>query len=297
MMHTPVLLKEVLEILNPQEGQTYIDMTINGGGHARAIAEKIGERGRLIGIDWDHDLVERLRTKNQESGIRNIVPVCDNYANIKAVAKKQGIESADGILFDLGFSSYHTDESGRGFSFMRDEPLDMRYSQAGNTLTAEKIINHDSREAIENIIRDYGEERFAGRIASAIVVARREKHIGSTQELAELIFKSVPAFYRRGRIHPATRTFQALRIAVNHELENLGHAMEDSLTVLGRGGVMIVISFHSLEDRIAKLFFKEKSKEGIMEIITKKPMRSTREEIKNNPRARSALLRAARKII
>ena len=296
-MHTPVLLKEVLDILDPKAGAVYVDMTVNGGGHARAIAEHIAPEGKVIGIDWDSDLIEQLRMKNQESGIENMDLVCDNYARILAIAEKYDLADVDGILFDLGFSSFHTDQSGRGFSFMRDEPLDMRYNKTGNALTAEKIINHDSRQAIENIIRAYGEERFAGRIAASIVAARGERAIRSTRDLAGIISRSVPAPYRRGRIHPATRTFQALRIAVNRELENLETALQNSLTLVRSGGVIVVISFHSLEDRIVKTFFKEKSAAGIMEIITKKPLRASHAETTNNPRARSALLRAARKIV
>ncbi len=296
-MHRPVLLQEVLELFNPQPGQTYVDMTVNGGGHALKIAERVGPVGRVLGIDWDADLVRRLQMENQERGIKNIDVICDNYARIAAIAKDRGITEVNGIIFDLGFSSYHVDESGRGFSFRTDEPLDMRYSPASNAITAEKIINHDPEETIENIIREYGEERYAGRIARAIASARRRGRITTTRALADIVWHAVPAPYRRGRIHPATRTFQSLRIAVNHELENLQTALAEATPLLAQKGIMIVISFHSLEERAVKNFFKQKSQERIFEIMTEKPMHASRQEIAINPRSRSARLRAARKII
>lgn len=295
-MHEPVLLKEVLEIFNPQPGQTYIDMTVNGGGHSRAIAQRVGPAGKVVGIDWDCGLIRELGIKNKKSGIKNITLACDNYVNLKRIAHERGASAADGILFDLGFSSYHTDESGRGFSFQRDEPLDMRYHPSGNTASAEQIINHDTPETIENIIRAYGGERYAHRIAAAIADRRRRRRIATTRDLAAIIRQAVPAPYRRGRIHPATRTFQALRIAVNRELENLQSGLSDTAEVLASGGTIIVISFHSLEDRIVKRFFKEKSEDGILELIMKKPICASREEKNINPRARSARLRAATKL-
>lgn len=295
-MHRPVLLQEVLELFHPRPGQTYIDMTVNGGGHALSIAERVRPGGRVLGIDWDTDLVRRLQVENKERGIKNVDVVCGNYARIKAIAGARRVSAVNGILFDLGFSSYHVDGSGRGFSFRTDEALDMRYHPAGDMITAEKIINHDSEKTIENIIREYGGERYARRIARAIADARKRRRITTGGDLADVIWRAVPAPYRRSRIHPATRSFQALRIAVNHELENLQIALSDATPLLGREGVMIVISFHSLEERIVKNFFKQKSQEGIFEIMTEKPMRASREELAANPRARSARLRAARKL-
>lgn len=289
-------MKEVLEIFDPQPGQTYIDMTINGGGHSVAIAEKISPGGTLMGIDWDQDLIERLRIENKKTGARNIDAVCDNYAHIRVIAKKRGIKEVDGILLDLGFSSYHTDESGRGFSFLRDEPLDMRYSSTGNAITAEHIVNRDSREALERIIREYGEERYAGRIARAIAEERERRSVRTTRNLADIVRRAVPAPYRRGRIHPATRTFQALRIAVNCELENLRDGLDGAVGLLSRGGTVIVLSFHSLEDRIVKRFFKEKSGQGIVKVLTQKPVGASDKEKKINPRSRSARLRAAQRL-
>lgn len=294
-IHVPVLRKEILEVLNPQPGHVFIDATINGGGHAREIAEKVGLNGRVIGLDWDCELIGELRIKNQESGIKDIELICENFANIKAVAKKLGLKNIDGILFDLGFSSYHIEKSGRGFSFLRDEPLDMRYNTS-HELTAEKIINNWSQDAIANLLREYGEERYAGRIAAGIVAARRQKHIRTTAELVGVIQRNVPRAYLNGRIHFATRAFQALRIAVNHELENLAKALEGSLAVLSPGGRIAIISFHSLEDRIVKSFFNEYQKKSALKIIIKKLIRPTGQEIQENPRARSARLRSAEKL-
>jgi 16S rRNA (cytosine1402-N4)-methyltransferase len=294
-MHTPVLLKEVLEIFNPQPGQVYIDATVNGGGHARAIAQRLGAKGKVIGIDWDPKLIEELERRNKESGIKNIELVSANYAKIKKIASDKNIKKVNGILFDLGFSSYHIERSGRGFSFLRDEPLDMRYSSE-NDLRAEKIINTWSGEAIENVLRTFGEERYARRIASAIVQARRRKKITQTAELAKLIYECVPGAVGSRRIHPATRTFQALRIAVNGELENLKLALKDSVDLLLPGGRLIMISFHSLEDRIVKSFFAEAHKGNTMTLLTPKPLRPSLEEVGENPRARSARLRAAEKL-
>ncbi len=295
-VHTPVLLKEILEIFNPQPGQTYIDMTVNGGGHARAIAERIGDTGNVWGIDWDCGLIRELRMRNGELGIKNMDLVCENYADIRDIARTRGIKKVNGVLFDLGFSSYQTDESGRGFSFQRDEPLDMRYNPDENKITAEKIINHDSGRTIEAVIREYGEERYAGRIARAIVRERADRRIRTTRDLCAVIRRAVPAPYRAGRIHPATRTFQALRIAVNRELENLDEGLSGAAHLLERGGILAVISFHSLEDRIVKRFFKEKSKQGVLEIAVKKPVHASDKEKKINPRSRSARLRAAQKL-
>lgn len=296
-MHEPVLLKEVLEILNPRPGQVFIDSTVNGGGHARAIAGTVGSRGMVLGIDWDCDLVHELKKRNEESCIQNIMVECGNYADLDEIAKKNNIMKADGILFDLGFSSYHVDQSGRGFSFQKDEPLDMKYNPLSQDTDAGKIINSESEGALENMIRTYGEERFSRRIASSIVRARQRAPIKTGKELAEIILHSVPWQYRRGRIHPATRTFQALRIVVNRELENLRSGLGNATVLLKPGGIAAVISFHSLEDRIVKNFFKESAAGGIGIIITPKPVRASPQEVRRNPRARSARLRAIQKSI
>lgn len=293
-MHKPVLLQEVLEILNPKLGKKYIDATVNGGGHAMAIIERIGPTGKLLGIDWDCGLIQELGIRNKELGVQNIKLVCDNFSNIAAIAKDHDFIKVDGILFDLGFSSYHIEKSGRGFSFMRDEPLDMRYNPEKNALTAEKIVNEWSGEKLEEILQRFGEERLARRIADGIVRERKVSRIVTTEKLVAIITQSVPRSYARGRLHQATRTFQALRIAVNNELENLAKALKDSIKLLAPAGKLIVISFHSLEDRIVKRFFKENS--SLFHIITKKPMIASRKEIKINPRGRSAKLRVVERV-
>lgn len=297
-MHTPVLLQEAIEILNPQPGQNFIDATVNGGGHSAAILEKISPGGSLIGIDWDCDLIEAAKFQISKSKFQKtkIILECDNYAHIKSIARKYNLDKVSGILFDLGFSSHHIEDSLRGFSFRKNEPLDMRYNTKTYELTAKKIINNWSQEAIEDILRNYGEERYARRIVQGIVRARERKEISTTNELLEVIAKSVPGYYLRSRLHYATRTFQALRIAVNKELENLSLALPDALDLLGPQGRIAVISFHSLEDRIVKTFFREKAKENRLTILTKKPLLPSRGEVESNPRARSAKLRAAEKL-
>jgi 16S rRNA (cytosine1402-N4)-methyltransferase len=295
-VHKPVLLNEVLEIFNPQFGQTYIDATINGGGHALPILEKVGQEGMVIGIDWDRELIRELKIKNEKLKVNNLKLVCANYADLKSIAREHNLDKISGILFDLGFSSHHLEESGRGFSFYKDEPLDMRYNPYENELTAEKIINTWKEEAIETILREFGEERFSRRIARGIAEARKRQKISRTGELVRIISKCVPQRGISGRIHFATRTFQAFRIAVNREFENLKKALEESRDILTDGGKIVVISFHSLEDRIVKIFFRHTAEAGELKILTRKPISPAYGEIKNNPRARSAKLRAATRI-
>lgn len=285
------MLNEVLAIFNPRQGEVYIDATINGGGHSKEILKKIGKKGKLLGIDWDCGLLEELKNEN----IENLKSVCDNYTNLKNIAGKMGFGKVDGILFDLGFSSHHLEKSGRGFSFQKDEPLDMRYNTKNNELTAEKIINAWSGEAIENLLQKYGEERFARSIARGILRERNGKKIATTGELAKIVARSVPGWYLKRRIHPATKTFQALRIAVNQELENLEHALPQAIELLKPAGRLIIISFQSLEDRLVKNFLKQKEKEEILKILTRKPVTPQAQELGTNPRARSAKLRAAQK--
>lgn len=296
MIHKPVLLREVMNIFDPRPGEYYIDATINGGGHAKAILEEILPDGKLLGIDLDDKILEETEFKFKNSKFKNnITLVCDNYANIKYIARKYNFNKISGILLDLGFSSYHVEESQKGFSFLRDEPLDMRYSKE-NYETAEKIINNYPEKTIENILREYGEERFSTSIARRIVESRKRKKITRTSELVRVIRESVPRAYLKNRIHFATKTFQALRIAVNKELDNLKTGLEDSLDILSPSGKIIVISFHSLEDRIVKNFLKNQLKGENISILTDKPITASFEEIKENPRSRSAKLRACIKI-
>lgn len=287
-MHIPVLQKEVLEFLNPKPNENFIDCTIDGGGHALAILEKIKPNGKILGIDLDEKVTGHLKIKD------NLILVCDNYVNLKKIVEKNNFKPIDGILFDLGMSSWHLEESVRGFTFLKDEPLDMRYQAEiqnskfqipnSNGLTAERIVNEYPREEIERILREYGEERFAKGLAKKIV---QERPIKTTFQLLEII--------KRARIYSPNRVFQALRIAVNNELNNLKKVLPQAVEILESGGRIVIISFHSLEDRIVKIFFKEEFQKGTIKILTKKPITPSQEEIKNNPRSSSAKLRAAMK--
>ncbi len=301
MVHKPVLLKEVIEYLNPQKDFTVLDATINGGGHAMAICGHLGSSGKLVGIDQDKSLIDSLISNFQFPISKdNVVLLNGNFRDLDELLESAGIKYLNGALFDLGMSSVQLEESGRGFSFLKDEPLAMTFkaeSELGpNDLVAKEILNGWRREDIYKILKDYGEEKFAKRISEKIAERRKRKKFESTFDLVEAIRGSVPAFYAKGRIHFATKTFQALRIAVNDELEALGEGLEKSWELLEEKGRLVVISFHSLEDRIVKNFMREKknSAEGVL--LTKKPVTATNEEKKENPRSRSAKLRAIEKL-
>ncbi len=295
-MHIPVLQKEVLQHLDPKPNENFIDCTINGGGHALAILERTEPEGKLLGIEWDEEIIRQFKLKVQSSKFKNrLILVNNNFTNLVEITKSQKFRAVKGILFDLGMSSWHLEESGRGFSFLKKEPLDMRYNPQ-NPLTAEKIINYWSASEIEKILRDYGEEPFARPIAKNIIEFRKIKPIINTAQLVEIIKKSLPQRFQQRKIHPATKTFQALRIAVNDELNNLEKVLPQTLEVLKPGGRIAIISFHSLEDRIVKNFFKDKAKENLIKQITKKPITPFRKEIKINPRSRSAKLRVGQKL-
>jgi len=285
-IHKPVLLNEVIAILNPKPGEIFVDGTIGGGGHARAILERISPGGTLLGIDWDKNMIEKL--KSSVSGRKSkVILVNDNYKNMAEILKKENLGKVDGVLLDLGFSSEQLENSGRGFSFRLNEPLLMNYS--GEQKPAHRILREYSEKQIEEIIKNFGEERNARRIARAI---KKNLPILTSKKLADVVARAVPGNYERGRIHPATRTFQALRIFVNQELENLKIFLESVPQILNPGGRLAIISFHSLEDRIVKNKFREWKEKGFAEILTKKPVRATFQEIKDNPRSRSAKLRA-----
>lgn len=274
MIHTPVLTKEVLEYLNPKSGENMIDCTYGEGGHAKEIEQKIAPNGKLLGIDVDPG---------------QAAPICGSYKDIDLIAAQESFGKVFGILADLGYSSYHIEASKKGFSFLKDEPLDMRFS--GQGVTAREIVNTWPEDEIKRILEEYGEEKFSKKIAKEIL-----KHQGSIETTFQLkeIIESVVA--RSGKIQPATRTFQALRIAVNKELENLETFLPKAVSLLEPGGRLVVISFHSLEDRIVKNFFKKKDQEGIVKILTKKPIVAMAEEVALNPRSRSAKLRAIIKV-
>ncbi len=287
--HTTVLLSETVDGLQLRKNDTAIDATVGAGGHAELLAKAIG-KGTLVAIDADESSLKLAKEKLENTSAK-VIYLQGNFRNLKALAKDAGVTSAEGIIFDLGWRAEQL-TSGRGFSFKADEPLLMTLASSHEgMLTAKDIIAGWDEEEIAKMIREYGEERFSGRIARAIAEARRKKPIETAKELAEIISASVPSFYRNGRIHPATRTFQALRIAVNDELEALKQALKDALDILTPGGRVAVISFHSLEDRIVKNTFREAEDNGQGIRITKKPIVPTRAEQVGNPRSRSAKLR------
>jgi 16S rRNA (cytosine1402-N4)-methyltransferase len=302
--HTPVMLSEVLRALDVQPGGRYIDCTLGAGGHAAAILQHSSPGGQLLGIDADPHAIEVAKERLQ-SFKESALLVNDNFSNLQSIAIKYDFFPVHGILLDLGLSSMQLGESGRGFSFQRHAPLDMRMNPAQKT-TAADIVNTFPEQKLADLIRNYGEEAQANRIARSVVDARP---VESTLELAEIIEKTLG---RRGKIHPATRTFQALRIAVNHELENLESTLRQAQELLGYHGKLVVISYHSLEDRIVKQFMQKEARGCIcppaqpvctcghtprLHIINKKVVIPTDAEIRDNPRSRSAKLRAAEHIV
>ncbi len=293
-MHIPVLQKEVIEYLDPKPNENFIDCTIGGAGHSLAILEKNGPKGKVLVIDAEAEVVKNTKYYIQNTKYKDrVVFACDNFVNLKEIVKREKFKNISGILFDLGMSSWHLEESGRGFSFLRNEPLDMRYNLE-NPLTAEKIVSYWSKSEIEKILREYGEERFAKKIAERIIESRI-KPIETTFQLIEIIKSVIPRKYQVGRLHAATRTFQALRIAVNDDLNNLDKTLPQAINVLSKGGRLVVISFHSLEDRIVKNFYRSSTSINL-KVLTKKPIGPSKEEIIKNPRSRSAKLRSAIKI-
>jgi 16S rRNA (cytosine1402-N4)-methyltransferase len=306
--HKPVLLSECIEALHIRPDGVYVDGTAGGGGHSYYIAEKL-TTGRLIAIDCDTDAI-KAATERLKSFGNQVTFISSNFSQMDFVLKDLGIDKVDGILLDLGVSSYQLDTPERGFSYNHDAPLDMRMSQT-QQLSAKDIVNTYSLRDIEVIIRDYGEEKFARRIAQFIVSTREKALIETTFELTQVIKAAVPAAARRDGPHPSKRTFQALRIAVNSELESLSFGLEAAIHLLNPQGRLAVISFHSLEDRIVKQKFVAASKgcicakdapicvcgmKPVVKLISKKPIGATDEELENNPRSRSAKLRIIEKI-
>jgi len=287
--HIPVMLKEVTEMLQPRQDGIYVDATVGLGGHAEGILRNSGGC-TLIGIDKDDKAIEIAAERLKEYS--NVYLVRDSFSNMKAVVNGLGFSRVSGILLDAGVSTLHLKAEGRGFSFSKDEPLDMRMDQSQD-LTAEKVVNGYSQFDLADVIWKYGEERFSRKIARAIVHARNKKPVRSCRELAEIIEKAIG---RKGRIHPATRTFQAIRIEVNRELEELSTAIRSGAELLDRGGKFCILAYHSLEDRIVKNAFKKLAKEGLFNIITKKPLVPCQQEQKQNPSSRSAKLRVGERI-
>ncbi len=299
--HTPVLLKEVMEYLNPEPGDVILDATVNGGGHAREILKKIGPEGTLIGIERDSAILEKL--KSRMGGAENIILINGNFRDLDELIAPFKITELDGALFDLGMSSLQLEPpegaAGRGFSFQKDEPLLMNFKReiGPSDLTAADIVNKWSEQDIKEILYEYGEERYGRRIASAIAERREKRPIETTFDLVDIIRTSVPPNYRNSRkINCCTKTFQALRIAVNDELGALKEGIAKAWEMLAPGARIAVISFHSLEDRIVKIFFRGLKAAGEGKILTKKPVTASEEEKKENPRSRSAKLRVCEKI-
>lgn len=292
-MHIPVLSKEILQYLNPKPNDNFIDATFGMGGHSELILERTEPHGKVLGIEIDSELIRDPQIQEKKERYHGrLILINNSFANLHEIVRHERFTPIQGILFDFGMSSWHLEKSGRGFSFQRDEPLRMSY-QKGEESYAADLVNNLSEIELKELFITYGEERFAGRIARAICEARMSREISSSGALSQIILDALPLGFRRSRIHPATRVFQALRIAVNRELEVISTVLPQAFDVLGPGGRLVVISFHSLEDRIVKQFFRNEKEKGRIAILTKKPIGASLEEREQNPRSRSARLRAA----
>lgn len=314
--HTPVMLKEVLEYLDPRPGQQFIDCTLGGSGYTVAIARKVGENGKVLAIDMDKIAIKNAEFRIKNLELNNIILSYGNFKNLQKIVKEKSKgerNKFNGIVFDLGLSSAQLEDKSRGFSFQLDAPLDMAFGHGEGSTEhgTEYIVNNYKEGELVKILRDYGEEKFARRIAQSIIKYRKDKPIKTTGQLVYIIESAVPAIYKNKKIHFATRTFQALRIATNKELESLERALPQAVDLLRKGGKIVIISYHSLEDRIVKQFFKKESKSCLcppdipicqcghkaeLKILTKKIVLPSDEEIKVNARARSAKMRVAEKI-
>ncbi|HRH26845.1 MAG TPA: 16S rRNA (cytosine(1402)-N(4))-methyltransferase RsmH [Parcubacteria group bacterium] len=297
MIHKTVLLHEAIDGLEIKNGDIFVDGTLGGGGHFEEVAKRFGDSVVMIGIDLDPDAI--IRTKERLLSYKtNSQYVQDSFRNISKILESINIEKVDKILLDIGLSSNQFEESGRGFSFQRDEPLLMSFKKYldKNDLTAREIVNTWDLENISAILKGYGEEDFSWKIAKAIVARREIKPIETTFDLVEIIKTATPKWYHTRRIHPATKTFQALRITVNDEIESLKQGIRDGFKSLSVGGRLAVISFHSIEDRAVKQFFKKVVDEEVGRNLFKKPLIPTDKEIEANPRSRSAKLRIIEKI-
>lgn len=306
--HVSVLRDEAINGLNIKENGIYVDCTLGGAGHSYEILKKLNNTGMLIGIDQDRDALNAAQNKLKE--FKNVKYVHDNFHNIKDILDSLDIDKVDGVLMDLGVSSYQLDEPERGFSYMHDAPLDMRMDRERD-FSAYNVVNEYDKESLYRVIRDYGEERFANRIAESIVKRRSEKPIETTFELVDIIRACIPSRFRRVGSHPAKKTFQAIRIEVNSELRILDGAIEDSVNKLNKDGRIAIITFHSLEDRIVKLKYRKLEnpctcpkefpvcvcgKKPVVKIITRKGIRPSEDEMLSNPRSKSATLRIAEKL-
>lgn len=292
--HIPVLINQIIKFLNPSPGKVFVDCTLGGGGHAKALLDNMGDSGCLYGVDADERNLEIARRRL--TNYSNVHFIRNNFENLEEIGKKILVEQTkiDGILLDLGLSSLHVDEPERGFSFKKEGPLDMRFDTR-NEFTAEKVLNTYSLDDLNFIFKEYGEEKFAYRIAKAIVEDRKKEKFKTTTQLANFISRIVP-LQRSIKIHPATRVFQALRIEVNREIEALQKGLDAAIKIISKGGRIAVISYHSLEDRVVKNMFKAAAYAKILKLLTKKPITPSEEEINLNRRARSAKLRVAEKL-
>lgn len=294
IFHIPVLAKEVITYLQLKKGMIIVDCTIGVGGHAADILKQIGDSGYLIGIDRDEEALEEAR-KHLGCISDRFRLIHSNYKDVDAILAELNIYKVDGALFDLGISSFQMDRAARGFSIKLQGPLDMRMDK-NNNVKASDIVNGCGKSELITIFRKYGDEYFAARIADRIVKKRKKQHIESTAQLADIVTDALPYRYRFRRIHPATKVFMALRIAVNNEIESLTTGLSTIIPFLSNGSRICVISFHSIEDRVVKNKFREFAESRQLKIITKKPVRPNIEEINNNPRSRSAKLRVAEKV-
>ena len=276
-------------VLNPRSGGIYVDATVGTGGHSEEILKFISSEGRLIGIDRD---IEALKMAQKRLSDRRVILKRGNFSDMKSLLSEHGIFEVDGILFDLGVSMLQLKDSERGFSFTSDRRLDMRMDRH-QEFSAWDVINKYPEKELDRIFREFGEEHFAKKISKAIIRLRGKKTIDTCSELSEVVQR---AYGRRGRIHPATRTFQALRIEVNRELDELRAGLDSSLRLLKKAGRLCIISYHSLEDRIVKHFIADSSKKGLLKVIIKKPIVPGPEELRSNPSSRSAKLRGAERI-
>ncbi len=306
--HFSVMLEECIEMLDIKEDGIYVDCTLGGAGHSKEILKKLSPKGRLIGIDQDLDALKAAKEKLKD--FNNVTYVHNNFYNIKDILESLEIEKVDGILMDLGVSSYQLDQGERGFSYMKEAALDMRMNRE-EAFSAYNVVNEYSEDELFRILRDFGEEKFSRRIAGRIVEKRKVKPVETTLELVKIIDECIPAKFKREGGHPAKRTFQGIRIEVNSELSILDRAIGDGIEALNKDGVMAIITFHSLEDRIVKNKFRDLvdpckcpkdlpmcvcGKKPIIKLINKKPIEATKEELDNNSRSKSAKLRGCKKI-
>lgn len=292
--HIPVLLCESVEYLtNGRSAGIFVDATLGGGGTTEKILEVLNNNGKVLSIDSDPTAIEMSALRLRP--YPNLKVVRGNFRELEGILKESGIDAIDGIIYDLGVSSMQLDDASRGFSFRQDARLDMRMSMNSTETSAYDLLKSIDETSLKKLLREFGDERWAGRIASRIVEQRKKQAIETTAELAKLIEQAIPKRFHSRRIHPATRSFQAIRIAVNDELSALSESLKSAVSLLRPGGRIVVIAYHSLEDRIVKNFFRQASNQQLLRIITKKPITPSTEEIKKNPRSRSAKMRVAEK--